>query len=224
MVESAANDFFSYLDLQKRFSPLTTKSYKADLHQFFTFLRSELVDFRLVDVTHHHIRGFVSSLMDEGMSASSVNRKISALKSFFKYLLKSELIQKNPAQKVQGPRMPKRLPVFVDESQLGIIFSQLEFEPGFEGSRDKLMIDVLYQTGMRRAELIGLKESDIDLVNLQLKVLGKRNKERVIPFNLQLVRSIQEYLAEKKKAGFTNASQTRISWCRQKINRWVLKK
>ena len=204
MVESAANDFFSYLNLQKRFSPLTTQSYQNDLNQFFNFLRAELSSFTLPDITHHHIRGFISDLMDKGVATSSVNRKLSALKSFFRYLLRNGQVTKNPAQKIQGPKMPRRLPVFIDESQLGMVFSTLEFKPGFEGVRDKLLVDILYQTGIRRAELIGLKESDVDLVNLQITVLGKRNKERVIPFNIELKRAFKNYLDCKAREGLNH--------------------
>ncbi len=206
MVESAANDFFSYLSLQKRFSPLTAQSYQNDLNQFFTFLRTELSAFTLPDVTHHHIRGFISDLMDKGVAASSVNRKLSALKSFFRYLLKTGHVSRNPAQKIQGPKMPRRLPVFIDEGQMEQVFSSIEFKEGFEGTRDKLIVDLLYQTGMRRAELLGLKESDIDLVNSQVRVLGKRNKERVIPFNIALKRQLSAYIDVKAAEGLTNAA------------------
>jgi integrase/recombinase XerC len=108
-------------------------------------------------------------------------------------------------QKIQGPKTPKRLPVFIDENQIEKIFNQLKFDSGFEGIRNKLLIDVLYQTGLRRAELINLKETDLDLISLQLKVLGKRNKERIIPFSIHLKRSIQEYLNAKQENNLINS-------------------
>jgi integrase/recombinase XerC len=203
MVEGAVSGFFSYLNLQKRFSPLTSKSYQTDLNQFVNFLRSELPDFSISEISYHHVRSFISHLIDSGISSTSVNRKISSLKSFFKYLLKNEMISVNPAQKIQNPRTSKKLPVFVDENQIGIIFSTLVFEPGFEGLRNRLIIDILYQTGIRRNELLNLKETDIDLSATQLKVLGKRNKERIIPFGLELKRNLMAYLAVKKEAGLT---------------------
>ncbi len=204
MVEAAVSGFLSYLNLQRRFSPLTTKNYESDLRQFFSFLDSELPGYTLPSISFQHIRGFIASLIDSGISAVSVNRKLSAVKSFFKYLAKSEIIEHNPTHKIQGPRKPKRLPVFIDENHIGTIFSDMTFDKGFEGTRDKLIIDILYQTGLRRAEILNLKEKDVDLFNLQMKVLGKRNKERIIPFSIELKRNIEGYLNSKKENGLNN--------------------
>ena len=199
MVEGAVTGFLSYLNLQKRFSPLTAKNYEIDLKQFFLFLDQEIPNHSLPTISFQHIRGFIASLMDSGLSPVSVNRKISTLKSFFKYLLKNQVIETNPTQKIQGPKTPKRLPVFVDETQLSSIFTGYTFREGFEGIRDKLIIDILYQTGFRRAELLSLKDTDLDISNLQLKVLGKRNKERIIPFSIELKRNLEAYLDVKKE-------------------------
>ena len=203
--DKAVDEFLSYLNLQKRFSPLTTKNYAVDLKQFFNFLNQEVYDSRLTEISYQHVRSFIASLIDKKKSTVSVNRKISCLKSFFKYALKNNLISNNPMQKIQGPKTPKRLPVFIDENQIDKIFNQLKFDSGFEGIRNKLLIDVLYQTGLRRAELINLKETDLDLISLQLKVLGKRNKERIIPFSIHLKRSIQEYLNAKQENNLINS-------------------
>lgn len=204
MFDKEADDFISYLNLQKRASPLTAQSYQSDLHQFFNFLQDEDPSISLNDITYQHIRGFVAQHMQNGEAATSVKRKLSALRSFFKYLLKNQIISSNPAQKVTGPKTPKKLPVFMDESQTEQIFNELKFKEGFEGQRDKLLIDILYQTGIRRAELMNLKENDVDIYNLQLKVLGKRNKERIIPFSLQLKRNLEEYLNVKKIENLQN--------------------
>ena len=203
--DKAVDEFLSYLNLQKRFSPLTTKNYAVDLKQFFNFLNQEVYDSRLTEISYQHVRSFIASLIDKKKSTVSVNRKISCLKSFFKYALKNNLISNNPMQKIQGPKTPKRLPVFIDENQIDKIFNQLKFDSGFEGIRNKLLIDVLYQTGLRRAELINLKETDLDLISLQLKVLVKRNKERIIPFSINLKRSIQEYLNAKQENNLINS-------------------
>ena len=203
--DKAVDEFLSYLNLQKRFSPLTTKNYAVDLKQFFNFLNQEVYDSRLTEISYQHVRSFIASLIDKKKSTVSVNRKISCLKSFFKYALKNNLISNNPMQKIQGPKTPKRLPVFIDENQIEKIFNQLKFDSGFEGIRNKLLIDVLYQTGLRRAELINLKETDLDLISLQLKVLGKRNKERIIPFSIHLKRCIQEYLNAKQENNLINS-------------------
>jgi integrase/recombinase XerC len=197
--DDAITNFLSYLRLQKRFSALTIKSYTSDLSQFFGHLDENLQEYDLDRIKHTHIRSFIAHLMEQGFSASSVNRKISTLRSFFKYLLKNEVISQNPTQKALNVKMPKRLPVFVDEDQMGKIFSTVEFGSDFEGIRDKLILDLLYQTGIRRSELIGLTESDVDIFNMQLKVLGKRNKERIIPFDVNLKRNLETYLRVKKE-------------------------
>jgi integrase/recombinase XerC len=204
MVESTVSGFVSYLTLQKRFSPLTTKNYRSDLDQFFQFYTQEVGDVVLPKITFHEIRSFVADLMHKGLSPVSVNRKISALKTFFKFLHTNALIEHNPTQKIQGPKKPKRLPVFLDENHTGIIFSSYAFEEGFEGTRNRLIIDILYQTGIRRAEILSLREEDIDLYGLQLKVLGKRNKERIIPFSLALKRQIEKYFKEKQRLHLLN--------------------
>ncbi|MEI6022159.1 MAG: tyrosine-type recombinase/integrase, partial [Bacteroidota bacterium] len=204
MVDGVVNGFYTYLNLQKRFSPLTLKSYQSDLNQFFAFIESEIITKELSGIHHQHIRGYIGQLMQDGLSPVSVNRKLSTLKSFFKYALKSGHISINPAQKVIGPKKPKRLPVFVEEAQMDKIFNELQFENDFENNRNKLLVDVLYQTGIRRAELIEIKETDVDLYGLKLKVLGKRNKERIIPFGLGLKRSIQNYLNDKKANNLNN--------------------
>lgn len=203
-MEAAVNDFISYLSLQKRASPLTVKNYTLDLKEFFAFLESEIKAFDLSEITHQHARGFMAHLMDKKQSARSVNRKLSTLKSFFKYLVRSHALTINPMQKVQGPKVAKKLPVFIDEAQTNKLFESYTFKPGFEGMRDKLVIDIFYQTGIRRAELLGLKESDVDLYESQLKVLGKRNKERIIPFDLGLKRNLEMYLNVKKDHNLLN--------------------
>lgn len=204
MMEEAVKGFISYLNLQKRASPLTTKNYESDLIQFFSFLTSEFASFSLTDITHQHARAFMAHLMDNKQSAKTVNRKLSTLKSFFKYLVRSHVLTINPMQKVQGPKIAKKLPVFIDEGQIERLFTNYTFTEGFDGFRDKLVIDILYQTGLRRAEVMSLKESDVDLYNGQLKVLGKRNKERIIPFGLGLKRNLEAYLNVKKEQNLLN--------------------
>ncbi|MES2681155.1 MAG: tyrosine-type recombinase/integrase [Bacteroidota bacterium] len=201
---NAVSGFLSFLNLQKRFSPLTVLNYESDLKQFFLFLDDEIPRSQLGDITYQDIRSFIASLMDQGIAASSVNRKLSALKSFFRYLVSKEIVTSDPANRIPGPKIPKRLPVFADENQMRHIFSKLSFGNDFEGVRNKLIIDILYQTGIRRAELINLKESDVDIYNLQLKVLGKGNKERVIPFDIALKRNLESYLHVKNEGQLSN--------------------
>jgi integrase/recombinase XerC len=201
MFEKEYDEFIAYLRSQRRLSKLTVESYSTDLLQFMKFLEREDSALNLKDITYHHIRHFVSILMEEGKSAETVNRKLSSLRAYFKFLLKNSYVETNPTVKVKGPKKPKRLPVFLDEDQTTSIFEKLHFEEGFEGTRNKLLIEILYMTGIRRAEILNLKETDIDLFNLQLKVLGKRNKERIIPFGLDLKRNLESYLNVKKTQG-----------------------
>jgi integrase/recombinase XerC len=201
MGESAIRDFLAYLQHQKRFSPLTGAAYSTDLTQFYRFLQDEIAisDFRMVQF--RHVRSFMAGLMEAGMSAVTVNRKMSSLKSFYKFLLRTGSVTVNPCQNLQGPKKPKKLPVFIDQNKAGMAFSAGEEESDFVGRRDVLIMELLYQTGMRRAELLNLRVSDVDLYDLQIKVLGKRNKERVIPVSIDLKRNLENYINVKEKLG-----------------------
>jgi integrase/recombinase XerC len=204
MAVSHLNNFIDHISHEKKLSPHTSLAYQNDLLQFSRFLENEVSDGELLNANHLSVRSWIAQLMDTGVSARSVNRKLSSLKSFYKYLLKNGIITTNPLQKVQGPKIPKKLPVFVDESQMEKLFEGIEFEEGFIGTRDKLILDILYQTGIRRAELINLKEQNVDLYDLTIKVLGKRNKERIIPISLELKRNLESYFKVKKSEGLDN--------------------
>lgn len=205
MADTLLHNFLDYIAHEKKFSKHTALSYQNDLQQFQSYLEREInpADFTLV--SYLNIRAWIAELIDSGLTARTVNRKISALKSFYKFLLRNNHISINPLQKIQGPKTPKKLPVFVDENQMSDLFSKIHFEEGFEGQRDKLVLDILYQTGFRRAELCSLKEQDIDFYNLTIKVLGKRNKERILPVSLELKRNLEAYLQVKKNEGLVNS-------------------
>jgi integrase/recombinase XerC len=205
MDEAAVKDFISYLSLQKRASKHTVESYQNDLLEFFGFINSEISNIPITEINHQHARSFMAHLIDEKKSPRTVNRKLSTLKSFFKFLVRNQIITINPMQKVIGPKTAKKLPVFIDEGQTEQLFLNYEFNNDFSGVRDKLIIDILYQTGLRRAELISIKESDIDFYNSQLKVLGKRNKERIIPFGIDLKRNLEAYLRVKTENELLNS-------------------
>lgn len=204
MTVSHLNSFLDYIRHEKKFSPHTILSYETDLTQFSDFLKNECSINDLSEVNHLSVRSWIAQLIDSGISAKSVNRKISSLKSFYKFLLANKLIKTNPLNKIQGPKTPKKLPVFVDEAPMADLFEKIEFEEGFEGQRDKLILDILYQTGLRRAEICGLTEQDIDFYNLTFKVLGKRKKERILPLSHALKRNLEAYLTVKKDKGYTN--------------------
>jgi integrase/recombinase XerC len=202
--------FVSYLQFEKRYSPHTVAAYRADLEQFFAHINHPGPTISHPDeITHHHIRNWMVDMMDNNITARTVNRKAATLRKYFKFLLQSDLISTNPTAKIQTPKAKKHLPVVVETDKLEHMLDY-DFEPDFAGTRDKLIIELLFGTGIRLAELVGLKESDINAYEGTIKVLGKRNKERVIPLNKELKRVITEYLELKKSEKFDNNSVTLI--------------
>lgn len=199
--------FLNYLQYEKRYSPHTLLSYQNDLEQFADYSLKQYERDNIVQCTHLEIRSWIVSMMEQKITARSINRKISALKSFFKYMMRKGEVTKSPLAKVLNPKTGKRLPSFVDKTGIDKLLNDLEFPEGFEGVRDKMVIELLYGTGMRRSELINLKETDIDSYNSQVKVLGKGNKERIIPIHPDLKNSINHYLDEKRKT-FEASAQT----------------
>jgi integrase/recombinase XerC len=204
MLDEALQSFFDYLTYEKKYSVHTVTSYKTDIRAFLQFINPQNEDLNASEINYQHIRAWVSDLIKNKIAARSVNRKLSALKSFFKFLQRQQVIELNPMSKISGPKIPKRLPVFVDEHQMEDLFTDVAFEEGFNGQRDKLVLDILYQTGIRRSELTHLKELDVDLFNATIKVLGKRNKERIIPISLPLKRNLEVYLQVKKELNLSN--------------------
>ena len=204
MFNKQLNSFFDYLTYEKKFSTHTITSYKNDLFQFILFINPSEEEFSISEINYQHIRAWVTNLIKHKIASRSVNRKLSSLKSFFKYLQRQQIIEINPLSKISGPKTPKRLPVFVDEQQMENLFLDVVFEEGFNGQRDRLILDLLYQTGIRRSELTHLKETDVDLFNSTIKVLGKRNKERLIPISLELKRNLDDYLSVKRALNISN--------------------
>lgn len=191
--------FLKYLTYEKRYSPHTVSSYAHDLQQFSAFLTGVYGPVDWPQVTHQHVRSWMVALHGEGITGRSINRKISALQTFFKFLRRQGKVEKNPLQKVVTPKIGKRLPVYVQEPAIDRLFNSVNFRDDLEGCRDRLILQLLYGTGMRRAELIGLKLGDIDQVKLQLKVLGKGNKERIIPFGPEIKLTLQAYLPQRQE-------------------------
>lgn len=193
--------FLRYLQDEKRYSSLTVTSYKNDLEQFFSFITEDEANLDIKEITTSDIRLWIVSLMDKQYSQSSVHRKISSLNSFFKYLRKEHVINRNPVEKITLPKGRKRLPVFIDEELLNTSLDTYSFGDDFHGKRNRTIIDMLYMTGIRRAELINLKESDIDPDGSSIKVTGKRNKQRIIPLEPKFANRLKEYM-DLKKATF----------------------
>lgn len=208
--------FIRYIEIEKRFAANTVLSYSNDLTQFINFVDSQLVGqliSRLVKsniqaqtaseshqlniklIKHTHIRSWVVHLMEEKITARSINRKLSCLKTFFKFLQKREIITLNPMLKVTSPKIAKRLPTTVSETKMDNLLDDIEWGNSFEDIRDKTIVEILYNTGLRRSELVNLKISQIDFSRNRIKVIGKGNKERLIPIGKKLADTIQNYIS-----------------------------
>ena len=186
--------FLKYLEFEKRFSPHTISAYKSDLEQFYIFLKLTYEIEQAKDIGHIHIRAWVVELIQNKITPRSINRKLSTLKSYFKFLKKRKSIIQNPMLKVIAPKVGKRLPVVVKELEIENLFEQIDFGEGFPAVRDEMIMELLYSTGMRRSELIQLTPSDLDFHQQHIKVLGKGNKERLIPFAKKLNDRLKNYL------------------------------
>jgi integrase/recombinase XerC len=188
--------FIQYLRYEKAASSHTVLSYHNDLRQFSAFLSPGTDTFDPDKVTPIQIREWIVSLLNTGDSARTVNRKLSALKSFYRFLARKELTTNNPVKKIISPKIKKPLPLVFKENEVNFVSTNI-IESSFLKLREKLIIEILYQTGIRRAELIGLKDADIDFSKQTLRVLGKRNKERIIPFGNKLAELIHQYIAQR---------------------------
>lgn len=190
--------FLNYIEFERRYSPHTLKAYKKDLDQFFTFINF-IYEFKdVTKIKHTHIRAWIVDLKEDERSAKSINRKLSTLKTYFKFLIKQDVLTKNPMIKVVAPKIGKRLPITVNASNMEMLFNEVDFGEGYSGMRDRTIIELLYVTGMRRAELIGLNTLDISFEKNYLKVMGKGSKERIIPFSHSTAKLLQDYLSIKE--------------------------
>lgn len=191
--------FLNYLTVERRFSKHTIISYKTDLSQFSKFINDtyELEDIK--EISHLYIRSWVVSLMENGIDPKSVNRKITALRSFYKFLIKTEVIDKNPMLKIQAPKVSKKLPEFLDEKKMDVLFDNMSNGGDlYEEVRDFLILDFFYRTGVRLSELIELKINNVNLHNLTITVTGKRNKVRQIPITIGFKQDLEKYLKLRK--------------------------
>ncbi|MEN9336992.1 MAG: hypothetical protein RLZZ500_1979 [Bacteroidota bacterium] len=189
--------FRDYLALEKKYSAHTVLAYEQDLLSFRQYLKGAYDMDQLEMVQYPMIRSWIVSLVDDGISTTSINRKVSSLKAFYKFLLKIGQLNVSPLLKHKALKTPKKVQIPFSEKELDQVLNQLQFPEGFEGVRDKLIIDLFYTTGIRRAELIGLQLKNVDLASGVIKVLGKRNKERIIPLLPVLVEEIESYLRER---------------------------
>lgn len=191
--------FLDYLRFEKRYSQHTLIAYENDLKQFFTYLQSQFQSPALAEITHGYIRSWLAEIKGDQITAKSINRKISTLKSFFKHLLRSGIVNITPMSSVVSPKISKRLPEFVSETDIKSMFDYLPFPDDWRGKTDRLLLQLFYETGMRLSELVNLKESQLDFSKKVIKVLGKGNKERVVPVNTLLIQALKAYQQAKKQ-------------------------
>ena len=191
--------FLEYLRYERNYSEHTVEAYSIDINEFESWFKSldEKLTFETVDADI--VRGWVMQLMDTEYEATSVNRKLSSLRTFYRYLLKEGRIETNPMLKVKGPKKKKTLPVFVKEADMDRLLDETDFGQGFDGQRDRMVLETLYSTGVRVAELLGMKVKDVDFLADQVKVTGKRNKQRIIPFGDELKRDLEAYLEARSR-------------------------
>jgi integrase/recombinase XerC len=201
---SAITEFIQYLQYEKRYSTHTVQAYQSDLEQFFLFIELHYSDTPIAHIQHFHIRSWLASLKENDLESRSINRKISTLKSFYKFLLRKGEVSQSPMSKIISPKNAKRLPVFVNQSNMESLLDQVELPTDYKGHLDRLILEILYQTGMRRAELLGIKLHDVDLYNHQIKVLGKGNKERIIPIARELQLLIESYIEMRNQLEHPN--------------------
>jgi len=195
--------FSDYLLLEKNYSQLTLKAYLKDIQDFSDFIKSEYDSNSITTANYQQIRSWIIFLVDGGISNRSINRKISSLNSYYKFLLKIEEIEINPLTKHKALKTSKKIQVPFSEEEIKTVLQELNFATDFEGLRNKLIIELFYATGIRRIELVQLKLSDVDLANKTLKVLGKRNKERFIPLIPSVLETMKSYFSVRKELNVT---------------------
>jgi integrase/recombinase XerC len=204
------NGFLTYLQHEKRYSSYTIQSYRTDLLQFEAFLTKDF-EITVLEVKSTHVRSFIVSLSDQHISENAIGRKISTLRSFYKYLLSEQQLTANPMLLIKAPKVPKRLPVFIEEAKMDQLLDHQEiFDESFPSQRDKIVLEMLFGTGIRLAELLLLKETDINFYESTIKVLGKRNKERIVPMHQALVAQLKNYLSLKTLQLFENKNTNLI--------------
>jgi len=191
--------FLKYLQYEKRYSRHTLRSYSTDLEQFTKFINFHYPDTAIEKADHRIIREWLVWLIEEKNQPRSINRKIASLRSYYRYLLKQQEIDRDPTLKIQVLKSPRNIPQFVKEVDIIRILEEFDYGEEFEGFRDKLLLELLYGTGIRLSELINIKQDDINFLDESVKVLGKRNKERIIPLSKELTQLIKSYTIVKRK-------------------------
>ncbi len=197
MFQNQIAAFKDYVILQKRMSLHTSKAYLQDLAQWTLFMEKEYNLFTIQEIDHKILRAWVVQLSEQKLEPKTINRKIATLKAFFKYLLKNNITKTDPSKALKSLKVPKSIPQFVKNNEMERLFEMANFGKDFVGLRNQVIIELLYGTGIRLAELIGLQNNDIDLHQAQIKVTGKRNKQRIIPINNTLLDLLKNYIQQK---------------------------
>ena len=216
-------DFIHYIESEKRYSDHTITSYKVDLNQFFNFLIEEYNIDHPQNVNFKIVRNWISYLLESGLKARSVNRKISTLKSYFRFLVISNYSDSNPTLKITSPKTSKRLPVFIEKDKINSLLDANFFDENFTGHRDKLILELFYFTGIRLSELLNISISDIDFNNSQIKVLGKRNKERLIPLTYSLISDLKRFINKYNISNYLFVDENKKKLYSKKVYRIVNK-
>ena len=206
--------FSDYLLLEKNYSQHTITAYVNDLESFYEFASKEYEIETIEKINYSQIRSWIVKLVESNISNRSINRKVSSLNSYYNYLLKIESITANPLVKHKALKTSKKIQVPFSQAEVNSVLNDFQFENTFEGLRDKLIIELFYSTGIRRIELVSLKLSDLDLANKTIKVLGKRNKERILPLLNSTVEVINEYVLKRNK--LTNVNDKEVLFLTKK--------
>lgn len=197
--------FLRYLQNEKRYSTHTIKSYITDINQYLSFCHKTYGRSNISQNDYKKARQWIVSLIEKSISERTINRKVSSLRTYYKYLQSQNIVILNPIDKVSVPNTKRRLPVFIDEKSMTILLDEVEFGCNFEGIRDKLIIELFYSSGIRLSELINLKLQSFDIKQCSVRVIGKGNKERIIPYNMQLSENINIYLMERSNIANNNS-------------------
>lgn len=194
------DSFLDYLRYERNYAVSTVECYRAAVLELQKFGEESLGDLTPSDVDAELVREWIASLMDKGCASTTINRKLSSVRAYYRFLLRKGEVAVDPLQKITGPKKKKRLPTFLRENEMDRLLDDVDFGEGFEGCRDHMIIEMFYATGMRLSELIGLDDKDVDFSASLIKVTGKRNKQRLIPFDKELGQSMQEYVNVRNEA------------------------
>lgn len=194
------DSFLDYLRYERAYSERTVEIYRSAVQEFDRFGEEQIGELAFADVTTELVRDWLAALMDRGLAATTVNQKLSSLRAYYRFLLKTKAVVVDPLRKVVGPKKKKQLPVFLREKEMDKLLDETDYGEGFEGCRDRMIVEMFYATGMRLAELLGLNDEDVDFSASLIKVTGKRNKQRLIPFGEELAASIREYICKRNES------------------------